>query len=305
MPCQTATKPRSKLGFTLIELLVVIAIVGLIITILLPAMQSAREAGRRASCLNNMRQLGLATLNYESIFNVMPPIEMNGFSPQVRMLPYLEQVNIANAFNFSTPVYSSWNRSVSETSLAVLRCPSDPEYRGGEWTNYAVNYGRGFSYGADGPFGYLIGLRDITDGTSNTVAMAEWGISPKLPRRGRRGTAYVVIPAIANPNRFEEFSLRCDSLDTLTAKAEDSKGRWWYEALLSQSGYNHTLQINHNSCSNSGTVTAGAWVAESYHPGGANVLFVDGHAKFVAEKIALETWRANGSRAGGEIIADR
>lgn len=292
-----------KPGFTLIELLVVILILGSMILLLLPAVQSAREASRRKSCSNNLKQLGLATLNYESTFGYLPPLELNGFSLQTRILPYLESTNLANSFNLQISADSRSNRAAGEISLQVLRCPTDPVDRGTGWSNYAANYGRGFPFGFDGPFGYLLGLRDATDGSTQTAAIAEWAL-PQGPRgRGLRGTAYRLEPAAATPSRFEEFSDRCASINRDTSDTEESKGHWWYEGLLSQSGYNHTLPVNGNSCSNAGTLSAGAWPAESCHPGGANVLFLDGHIQFVKESLAKEVWRAHGSRQGGEIIS--
>lgn len=294
-------KSRVCHGLTLVEMLVVLAIMGFLFAVLLPAAMSAREASRRMACGNHLRQIGLASSNYDAIHGVMPPAALNGFSSFVRMLPYLEQENSAQSFDLDIPPYAASNREAGTRGLPTLRCPSDPEARGGDWTNYAVNFGRGFPYSNDGPFHFMVRSADIADGASRTAAIAEWALPPKSSRRGRRGMAYVVTSSLAVPARFEEFATRCRTIDVTSAEVEDLKGKWWYEGLLSQSGYNHTLPVNGHSCSNDGTTSAGAWSAESHHPGGANVAFADAHVEFIAESVALAVWRALGSRSGGEI----
>src|SRR5580698_4960793 len=137
---QNVRTPR-RAGFTLIELLVVIAIIAVLIALLLPAVQSAREAARRAQCVNNMKQLGLALANYESSNGTYPygmARENCGpnclFSPNgyyvgsslfVRMLPYIEQQVLANAYNISLINWTADNATVGSTGLAALWCPSD------------------------------------------------------------------------------------------------------------------------------------------------------------------------------------
>ncbi len=207
--------PRFKRGFTLIELLVVIAIIAVLIALLLPAVQSAREAARRIQCTNNLKQIGLAAHNYASAANVLPlGISSNpqgspgapqygstwsSFGAQALLLPYMEQVPIYQAANFS---WGPWvnNDTVNNAVIAAFLCPSDPGAQGGAWNtahtnSYSASYGAtttGLSgWGSNcntstfigcvtpadssGVFTYGIayGFQSVTDGTSNTVAFAE------------------------------------------------------------------------------------------------------------------------------------
>ncbi len=145
---------RKQQGFTLIELLVVIAIIGILIALLLPAVQQAREAARRTQCRNNLKQLGLGLFNYEATYGTFPPgylyvagteyggpvvpgfedANHQGFSWGCMILPFLEQVNLYNTINFSLPAFHLSNLSARETHLSIFLCPSDPKSA----TNFVV-----------------------------------------------------------------------------------------------------------------------------------------------------------------------
>lgn len=191
-------------GFTLIELLVVIAIIAVLIALLLPAVQQAREAARRTQCKNNLKQLGLALHNYEGTFLVFP---MNGgstgFSPQARMLPYVEQSNLQNLIDFNLKVYTGPGGSqipnpvfvpLFAQTIPLLLCPSDPSpaqstaILGTPAQTYVFagnNYmastgsGTGTSYDdrgrTDGLFWINSNSRisEVTDGLSNSIVMSE------------------------------------------------------------------------------------------------------------------------------------
>ena len=129
-------------GFTLVELLVVIAIIGILVALLLPAVQAAREAARRMQCSNNLKQWGLAAHNYHDTFRAFPMTNaqnylpnVQGFSPQARLLPFVEQVNLQDQLDFALPAFSGpWNALMPNplfaasfaTPLQVALCPSDP-----------------------------------------------------------------------------------------------------------------------------------------------------------------------------------
>ena len=199
---------RNKTGFTLVELLVVIAIIGILIGMLLPAVQSVREAARRTQCQNNLRQIGLACLNYESARQQLPPgvtdddsslIDANhtGF---VFLLPFMEQANLFDQFDLTTDWKSPTNAPLANNVLPGLHCPSNPQSEVGEnetgaFTGAATDYA--FSKGS---LAYLSDSDDsqngmfdvnsdrklaaVTDGLSNTMMLGEAASNPNLEAAG-------------------------------------------------------------------------------------------------------------------------
>ncbi|GAA5506335.1 DUF1559 domain-containing protein [Novipirellula caenicola] len=194
---------RRRAAFTLVELLVVIAIIGVLVALLLPAVQAAREAARRMSCSNNLKQIALAVHNYESTFKVIPAMTgSSSFSVQARVLPYIEQAGLSDLINFEEPllVGPAWmarfnpkQRDAITSVVPTFLCPSDvgdPNFAtvfadGSEGTcgglSYMFSYGSGTDthyddrYRTDGMVwtDSWAGFRDCLDGTSNTVLIAE------------------------------------------------------------------------------------------------------------------------------------
>ncbi len=196
---------KGRQAFTLVELLVVIAVIGILMALLLPAVQAAREAARRMQCMNNLRQWGIAVHTYHDAFGAFPMADAQnylpnaqGFSPQARLLPFIEQANLQSLLDFSQPAFiGPYNALVPNPQFAaamamevpVSICPSDPapelnmgaggsEYWG---INYMVSYGSGtgtnydLRWRTDGIVYENSGTRfgDVSDGTSNTVFMSE------------------------------------------------------------------------------------------------------------------------------------
>ena len=198
---------RDQRGFTLVELLVVIAIIGVLVALLLPAVQAAREASRRSSCQNKLKQFGLALLNYESAKNELPAGSLGVigvgtgsppyYSPHAQLLAYFEQGVIAQRLNFDISPWDPPNNAVARTTPEVFLCPSDsindqPNREAMGWSNYHGNAGGWVMLskewdGIFGPYsserpndkvgGYPqlppVRLGQLVDGTSNTGAFAE------------------------------------------------------------------------------------------------------------------------------------
>jgi len=183
---------KHRLAFTLVELLVVIAIIGILIGMLLPAVQAVREAARRTKCQNNLKQLGLAALNFESAQMAFPPgVVDNDDNLQdalhtgwVFLLPYFEQDTVADQYDMNSSWNSTTNLPLAQVSIEMLNCPSNPspfDQTGdieGTKSDYAFSKGPTadlFEASPEGMFGInqKVKMGSITDGTSNTFAIGE------------------------------------------------------------------------------------------------------------------------------------
>ena len=213
-------------AFTLVELLVVMAMIGILVGLLLPAIQSARETARRMQCSNRLKQIGLGLHSYESTYKKFPvgSIESNFISSFTAILPHLEEGNRYVLYDFSSYYTDPQNAAISKQTIPIYLCPSMvlprdvPELRGDEVGgpgSYMVNEGtRSYMVKADGMFGLhwpnsgfynpYIGFSSITDGTSNTLAVSEttynykeykWGASIAAPLGGtiRHGLARWIV----------------------------------------------------------------------------------------------------------------
>jgi prepilin-type N-terminal cleavage/methylation domain-containing protein/prepilin-type processing-associated H-X9-DG protein len=375
---------RRASGFTLIELLVVIAIIAVLIALLLPAVQSAREAARRAQCTNNMKQLSLALHNYLSSNDALPviaslwwdpkaaanpPIATTWglWSPQTKLLPYMEQQPIYNAINLIMPC--KWtkggayaNHSLSATRISSFLCPSSPLAKGvidclNQWqdpgNNYFASTGATTHFemynGANGLFGVYqatrafnqgcwesptppLSIRDISDGTSNTVAFGEWQtgdfdcnkltvpsdvINPVAPPWGmNNGMNFPNSPAVVQ--QFQTWLNQC-AANARTSTNNGGKnweynmsyqGASWDQGMFGYTLGNLLLPPNPPYPNCRGCSWYGDWDCDpaihglsSFHPGGANVGFADGSVRFVKSSTAMNIIWALGTRAGGEVIS--
>jgi len=300
---------KSRAGFTLIEILVVLAVILILVGLLLPAIQAAREASRRAACSNHLRQLGLGLQSYSEIHTVFPG--GGAFSPHAMLLPFLEQRHLYDGINFSRDaIVFGPNRTAGAYVVSTFMCPSDsiPDSEQGV-TSYAGNSGYGFDSGQplqNGLFATTnrppIGPRDILDGMSGTAAFAEWFVGMPPPARDPRRSVFQTPDAFVDWEDFPRFVRQCEAIDTQNAPLNGpSKGETWLPYGMGYTLYNHSLNIAQPSCTNTSFAALGAWTAGSEHKGGANVLHCDGHVAFVKQSIDGAVWRALGSRSGQEL----
>jgi prepilin-type N-terminal cleavage/methylation domain-containing protein/prepilin-type processing-associated H-X9-DG protein len=316
-------------GFTLIELLVAITIVGVLIALLLPAVQSAREAARRSTCQNNLKQIGIALANYEVAKGVYPfgvggggpPGREPRWSTQSQLLPELEQIAVFSALNFSgvpwlqDSVYSPANQTALRTRLEIFICPSDTDAIqdpvGMAHINYRANAGTlprnlakdvpipGGTAFNDGAFWFQGAVRvaEIRDGTAQTAIFSERCLGNSA-RRDPLSDYYLTSTSIDSCRNVSPTTPR------LTDRFAWSGGRWGDGNMLF-TRYHHILTPQAPSCLLGGTQDYGSLVvvtATSRHPGGVNLLCADGSVHFVKQTIAQSVWQALGTIAGAEIV---
>ncbi len=331
---------QSRRAFTLIELLVVIAIIGILVALLLPAVQAAREAARRTQCSNNLRQWGLALHNFHDTHGKVPPMYGRvGFSTEgaantqyvsglLHMLPFIEQANLFDTYGGGVP----WDSPVGtfeKTQLSVLLCPSsrnpthDKSTKAG--SHYIMCGGDEYkiAYNADprGMFALLnnrppqIGFADIADGLSNTIAMSEQ-ITPTGP--DSLGWVAAKISSEIPVDCLSTFTDRY-VVDVLYGGGSDrDRTSRWVDGRPYFVGFQTILPPNSPSCIKAGEGGDGLMSASSEHPGGVTVLMADGSVRFVEETIdcgdlskkaprnnraptVYGVWGALGSKAGGEL----
>jgi prepilin-type N-terminal cleavage/methylation domain-containing protein len=319
---------RQRPGFTLVELLVVIAIIGILVALLLPAVQAAREAARRSDCSNKMKQLGLALHNYHDTYQAFPAGSWNSGGASctangrrtpwtVAILSFIEQQNLYDQSDFSTEFVCSNaetpttatlpNRIVWNTQLAAFRCPSFPK-SGGNHSNYYGVMGGGPAGAA--PTGNVVctggagrdfynngilfqnsvnGFNSVTDGTSNTFLLGE--------------TKYQIVQGARTDTHWLGWA------------SSNRGGGTPVTGVLSGA----QLPINVCKCSgvthdttfaSSGTPPPGGLgpihqrTFGSFHPGGCQFGLGDASVRFVSQTVDINTYYRLAIRNDGEVVGD-
>jgi len=344
--------PSKKSAFTLVELLVVIAIIGVLVALLLPAIQAAREAARRSQCQNNLKQLGLAFLNYESTNGTLPPGEeilrdvhcpegddCRGNPLFVFLLAHLEQSNWQDQYQFRSTdggPYRGWHRfqkdhggsyenpldgdTLMTHAVDTYHCPSSSRWLdyqnrrdyagcagGNNWAldgTFPIENNFGERVYDDGAFliNHPVGLRQVTDGTANTLAIGEY----VHPHRDGAGAGHGV-ESVGGPLIWYVGG-RCKN--PCEAAGVTDRYNWKYDSglMTAHSPINSTQYPNYVDPSylkphfplvkpNRMKIPYG-----SDHPGGAQFVFVDGHVVFISDSVDLDTYHSLSSIDGEEIV---
>ena len=317
-----------RAGFSLIETLVVMGLLSVLVSLLLPAVQAAREAARRAQCANHLRQMILAAHAFEAAGGGFPchgpqPAgsgKRNISSVHSALLPYLEQRATYDAINFNTPFQSpNWidytgNGTAARQRIDAFLCPSDPMV-GIPATQFAPN-----SYRANNGLGETIRLpgsdlwmsandgafdasrptmplAEFLDGLSNTLAFAE-----KPVGSGSAGTYHPFRDwnhSFASVATADEWVAACAGPEWRDRPETNSGSSWLLRAQIYTEFYvkrppNDTVP----DCGSEGSTGEGVFTARSYHSDGVNAALADGSVRFFASQTDVKTWRALGTRAG-------
>ena len=330
----------ARRGFTLVELLVVVAILATLVGMLLPAVQSARAAARRSSCMNNVRQLGLAAANHESARGRFPigaesrqwdarpdfPHQFFRWSVLAHLAPFYEQEHLLRSLDLAVPLYigltpgdiAPQNKPIVATMVPLFLCPADISMRVSDLfgpTNYAGCSGTGTGGGTPFEIDGIYGInsrtrpRDITDGLSKTASFSEstLGAGPKATT-SRDG----IEPATGYGFTFTAPLTAATCARPFYYNFTDLRGFSWANGEYRTTLYNHAQPPNAdnfdclsalmNTPDKSRMYASYGWRSpRSRHPGGVTVGMADGSVRFVSDNVDPAAWQAAATIAGGEI----
>lgn len=323
-----AGRPAARRGFTLVELLAVVAIIGVLVALLLPAVQAAREAARRSSCSNKIVQLIMAVHQYESAQEVYPPGTVDARGPVLnqlkgyhhgwieQVLPYMENEAVYHHIDGDVSVYHKANMPVRKVRLSWLLCPSNPQMNG-PYSHYAAlhhDVEASIDVDQNGVFflNSAVTRDDVSDGIGYTIFLGEKILEGgdlgwlSGTRAILRNTGEAIDTARTQNGQARTWgaipSLPPGVVDPpiaagATGREDGSAGMSGVSDLDDQ--YGTTIVLGGTSPRNAATFVGGF---ASFHPGGANFAMGDGSTRFLVNTMTMSVYRQLGHRADGELV---
>ncbi|KLU06362.1 hypothetical protein RISK_001573 [Rhodopirellula islandica] len=301
-------------GFTLLELMVTLACVAVAISLLASAILAVRGSARKVTCANRLRQVGLAMLNYESVHRCYPRGNGNGFSFQVRLLPFLEETDRYDSIDMSIRPYDQLNSSWQLPPPVVYQCPSDSFHsttEGRESINYVgisggtptPNY-NGVIYSGSVRNGFAVTAASITDGLSNPLAITESLAYRSFPGEPNRfdGRTASTTRRYEIPEELDAFQEECFGSSESSGLASYGLGGVWYEASLGVSCLIAIFPKQPRNCKNGTSYNNALFAPSSVHGDLVHCVDAAGAVRVINQSIDTQLWQALGTRDGSEVI---